>query len=358
MYNPYISRREKGGLLNLTRPTPYPSAYCLFELREELPSVICCECLRCALVLRLRSVVAVESNPGNGVSGCAAVIHRLDVCPASLGRLGSLLCGAPVVLEEAVAHLATPRDGEDRVVDSVFGIVGYGIGAGAGTGAADLRVPREHGDGAEVLAKCTGQDERHGGAVAEAGREAEVRVDAQVVFHLLDGRLDELDVRAARVPPAAVETRRRDVDGPDRVVDEGRQAVPREVAALSDGDLLAVAAERVQRQDQTVLVLVVVVLGKPHVELARLAARGQSQGRASRRGRDDLRSIAAASRGRASRDRLRSSYEEERDIDETRQPAYHVGEFSETVRARWRVLDGAEERCGLQRVKYWGPPHG
>src|SRR5262249_49084108 len=126
-------------------------------------------------------MVAVESNPGDWVSLGTAVIYRFNVCPTSLGRLRSVFCGTPIVFKESVAHLATRRDRKNGVVDSMLSIICYRIGTGARASAADLRVPRQYGDSAEIFAERTGKNERHGGAVAETSRETEVLIDAQIV---------------------------------------------------------------------------------------------------------------------------------------------------------------------------------
>lgn len=111
---------------------------CLFELREELPSIVCCECLRSSFVHWLGGVVSVKGNPSNGVFGRTATIHGLDMCPTPLGRLRSVLHSTSVILKESVAHLATSGDGQNRVVNSVLCIVGYRVGTGAGASTTDL----------------------------------------------------------------------------------------------------------------------------------------------------------------------------------------------------------------------------
>jgi hypothetical protein len=139
-------------------------------------------------------VVSVEGNPDNGVSLGIAIINCLDVCPTALRRLRSVIYYIPVVIKEVVAYLAAPRDGKNGVMDSVLSIVGHWVCTGAGTSAADLRVPRQYGDGTEILAEGVGKDIGYGGPVAEASRETEALVDAEIVLYRLYGRLDEVDI--------------------------------------------------------------------------------------------------------------------------------------------------------------------
>jgi len=277
----------------------------------------------------------IKSNKRSRILGLA-LIHSLDMLLA-LGRLLSLLRRTSIILQEPIAHLAAPRNRKHLVLSAMLRVPRHGLRT-ARASPADLRAARQHRHSAEVLAQGARQDERHGGAVAEARGEAQVLIDAKVVLDGLDDVLDENDVLAATVPPAdaegAAEARGRDVDGGGGVVDERRETI---VGVGAAGDLLTAAAYGVHGEDQTVGVAGVIVGRELHEVLARLAARGDAQaGRGGGRWCHQLVSLSAAGGWFRGDDRLRGSEQEQGYAQDVGQ---HVEELrrraDDSVRWRW-----------------------
>src|SRR3569833_2522602 len=228
----------------------------LLELRKEFPGFIRRPSRVLALIGWSGSVTSIILDPGDGVALFASYVLGLHMCPAPHSRRGDVLRRAAVVLDKPVAD--GMRSGNVQIpVYSMLAVEGNGIIA---TGAAAHVPTRLPADGAEFFGQTAGECVRHGGTIAEADREEQVLVDAQICLGRLVHLADESDVLAVAVGPAAVQTIRVDVDGAHGVLHKIGHAIPGQVASLAGSHHAGVAASRVQREDQAVGVLVVVGL--------------------------------------------------------------------------------------------------
>jgi len=229
------------------------------KLRKELPRVAGSENVAARIPLA-RVVVAVVDDPGGRVAGAAVLVRHLGrVVAVGLGLRHGL---APVEADVLVADLAAHADVEDAVGRAVLSVVGHGRVAAA---AAAQDGTGNDGDGADHGRAGAGDGVRHGAAVAEAGREAQRRLDAQGVLDGRDHLVEEGDVLAVLVAPARVEALRDHedgvvvgVEGGEAVVGEGTAAV----GVLALDDLLGAAAELVPGEDEAVGLVAVVVVGQ------------------------------------------------------------------------------------------------
>jgi len=213
-------------------------------------------------------VVPLVDDPRNGVSLLAPLVLSLDRSRSRL-RLGSDRL-APVVAHKSIPHLSAPAHGKDRVGRAVLPVVRDRLRPALAP--AQLAAGQD-GNGPDDVGAGTSDSVRHCAAVAEASREDEVRVDAELVGDSFDELVEEGNVFAALVAPPVVEPVRHDEDG--AVVGQGRQAVigkdPATIRVLAVDDFLRVAVELVVREDEAVGAVWRVVVRQLHEVLPLLA---------------------------------------------------------------------------------------
>ncbi len=188
---------------------------------------------------------------------------------AALRRLGRVLSGAAVVLDEPVAHRSCARDAQHRVgftrqLHVTDGVV-------AAVAPAELPAFIEH-DRVKYLCAGTGQLVAHATAVAEPGGDDMRRVDAKVFLDQLDHVVGESQVSSTGVRPSVADPLgRHENRAVLRLFLES--VVGKFVLRGAPGvDVVGKAAVPVKPEDQPVGVVLVVVVGKPDEEAAALAA--------------------------------------------------------------------------------------
>lgn len=138
---------------------------------------------------------------------------------------------------------------------------------------------RKHCDGAEVLGLAARKTEAHGSAVGEAQRESLLLVDTKVVVDLLANSVDKGDIFTALVGPTFVQPIRGHEDG--AVLRQCLESVVWGGAAVDRGH---VSITPVKTEDQTVWLVLVVIVREADDPTALLAIDGDGLSATRQRG--------------------------------------------------------------------------
>src|ERR1017187_6577094 len=203
------------------------------------------------------------------MAGRASGIIRTGMRQASVSRLGRVLGGAGVVLDELIAQRCCHSLGARGVRGPNHLPVCDGVVAAV---ASTELSSFEDRDRAEDLRAGTRDFVAHAAAVAETRRDDVRRVDTVIVLDQFDHVVGEGQVASAGIRPAGAETIGRDED---RAVLRGLlkpvigPVVPRGSAVVDLGGITAIP---VKTEDQPIRFVLVVVVGKPQRKAPALAA--------------------------------------------------------------------------------------
>ena len=175
------------------------AAQILSKPEAEPPNMIPCECRRCSGIVKQPHMEAVEDRPHQGNIRSAAFLDRLDM-PASRGR-HLLDKFASFQLDHSISHPPSQSHVEVLFARPMLLAVCHEF-LRRSTSATAHGASREHADSAKDLGQRADDTVADRAIVAEARREDEVCVEAQIVTKRFVHGIDEDIVLAALLFPS------------------------------------------------------------------------------------------------------------------------------------------------------------
>ena len=191
-----------------------PPTYYLCELLKKHPGLVRGKRLRCLPSRRCRSMPSIKRNPSNWKSFRTTLILSLDQGPRTSSRIHCCLPGAAIVGHKCIPQLLPTCNRNRPITRPMLTIKRDRIPSAI---TSRQSCPRNDCHRAELLRTGARDGIAHRSAVAEASREAEVLVDAELGLDFFDHLIDEYDVLAAGVRPSAVQPLGGNGEGTDGV---------------------------------------------------------------------------------------------------------------------------------------------